>query len=289
MARPDPTLQRQRIGKKLRAFRSSAPERVGRKFTAADAAAVLGCTQPKISQMEAGKYRLQWRDVRDLLTAYGASGHDIDRLVEAAALTAQPTWWAPYRAVVGEGFAELVGGEGEALTEITYEHGVMPGLVQTQPYAEALTVASRAVSATNRELVVGLRMERQRRLTEDDPLELVALIEESVLHRPIGTPEIMTAQLDHLLTLGQRPNVTIQIVPTAAGAHAALAGRFVLLLFAEFSPAVYLEHPPPLGARWSDDPLLSTAYEEIAAAARQQALSPEDSAAVIRTTLDDLV
>lgn len=288
-ARSDPTWLRRRIGGELRALRESAQQRQGRKITTHEAAVELGCAQPKITSIEQGKHRLQWRDVRDLLKFYEASTADSERLVAWAKRSTEPIWWQPFAEVVEDWFAELVGGEGEAKREITYEHGLVPGLLQTERYASVLTERSPVVRPEHRQLVTSLRMERQDRLIdEDDPLELIAIIEESVLYRTVGGPEIMREQLEHLLGVNRRPNVTVRVIPTSVGPHAAIDGSFIMLEFAELSPAVYLQHHPVIGARYSDNAELMKTYAKIAKDIQQQALSPKDSAALIRETADKL-
>ncbi len=285
--RTDSAWLRRRIGNELRELRRTACQRLGRNITTSDAAAELGCTQPKITHIEQGKYRLQWRDVRDLLAFYGATESETTRLVNWAKRSSEPIWWEPFAEVVEDWFADLVGGEGEAEREITYQHGLIPGLLQTEDYIRSLTTASPMVAREEQELVVGLRLERQHRLHEEEPLELVALIEESVLSRPVGSSQVMREQLDHLVSMAKRENVTIQIVPTAAGPHAAVDGAFILLEFAEFQPAVYLQQHPAAGARYSDNQALSDTFMMIAKEVRKLALSPRESLDVIRARAEE--
>ncbi|QUH00887.1 helix-turn-helix domain-containing protein [Saccharopolyspora erythraea] len=285
--RTDSGWLRRRIGRELRTLREATPGPDGRKITTTEAARELGCTQPKISSIEAGKHRLQWRDVRDLLRFYGASDIETERLVKWAKRSNEPIWWAPFADVVEDWFADLVGAEGEAEREITYAHGVLPGLLQTESYIRALTDRSPMVAPEQRELVVGLRLERQHRLSEDEPLELVALIEESVLSRPVGSPEVMREQLEHLASMSKRDNVVIQVLPTAAGPHAAVDGAFTLLEFAEFDPAVYVQQHPAIGACYSDDQRLVDTFTMIAKEVRKLASSPRESLSLIRDRADE--
>lgn len=284
--RTDSEWLRRRIGRELRALRESAPDRLGRKITTAQAADELGCTQPKVTSIELGKHRLQWRDVRDLLVFYQAADTEAARLVSWAKRSSEPIWWEPYAEVVEDWFADLVGGEGEATREITYEHGLIPGLLQTEAYAEVLTRASSMVSKEHRDLVVELRMERQHRLLEGEPLELVALIEESVLDRPVGTGEIMKQQLGHLLVMSKQKNVTVQVVPTSAGVHPAVDGAFILLEFGDFPPSVFVQHHTAIGGQYSDDQVLVDTFRIAINDVRKMALSPRDSASLICARAD---
>lgn len=281
--RTDPVSLRRRIGVKLRQARTGA------RRTTNEAAAELGCSRGKISQMEAGMYRLQHRDVRDLLKFYGVAHSEAAPVVEQAKRSAEPSWWAPYADVVEEWFAFFLGSEGEAVREFNYEQLVVPGLLQTSDYAAALTVASRSVPDEDRQKVADLRMERQQRLLEPNPLELHAVFEESVLRRPIGGRDVLREQLRHLVEMADLQHVEIQVIPTDVGAHSGMDGKFVLLEFEEFDPGVFLESHPVLGARYDvEDPTLTQTYASIAKALRSEALDQGQSVERLERAITDL-
>ncbi|WP_295141773.1 MULTISPECIES: helix-turn-helix transcriptional regulator [unclassified Saccharopolyspora] len=281
--RSDPASTRRRIGAALRQFRNEAGK------TAEQAAEELGCSRGKVSQMEAGMYRLQHRDVRDLLRFYRVPETEVENLVAQAKSSAEPSWWEPYADIVEDWFAFFLGSEGEAAREFNYEQLVIPGLLQTRDYAEALTEASRSVAAQDRRAVAELRLERQRRLHDSAPLRLDAVIEESALRRPVGGVEILRGQLAHLVKVATLPHVRIQVLPTSAGAHSGMDGKFIVLEFASFSPGVFLEGHPVLGARYDvGDPLLAETYLAVAKSLRNEALSEEDSREFIEAVLTEL-
>ncbi|MER5389818.1 helix-turn-helix transcriptional regulator [Saccharopolyspora sp. NPDC002686] len=281
--RTDPASLRRRIGARLRHFRSQAGK------TTNEAAEELGCSRGKISQMEVGMYRLQHRDVRDLLRFYGASESEVEIAVEQAKRSAEPSWWAPYADVVEDWFAFFLGSEGEAVREFNYEQLVVPGLLQTNDYAAALTKASRSVSAENQAKVTSLRLERQRRVVEQNSLKLDVVVEEGVLRRPIGGWDVLRAQLTHMLEMSKLPHVGVQVIPASVGAHSGMDGKFVLLEFEDFSPGVFLEGHPVLGARYDvEDPVLIDTYSSIANALREEALSQSESARFIEGVLAGL-
>jgi hypothetical protein len=130
--------------------------------------------------------------------------------------------------------------EAEARTLRTFEHSVIPGLLQTDDYARE--VLSRHPHVTRDQVTerVAARMARQSVLDRDDPAVFWVLIDESVLHREIGSPKIMAEQLDKLAEMARRATVTVQLVP-GRGAHIGMMGAFIL---AETSDAnvVYLDH-----------------------------------------------
>jgi DNA-binding XRE family transcriptional regulator len=144
-------------------------------------------------------------------------------------------------------FRDLVKTEQEAASIQTYESYVVPGLLQTEDYAR------NAVSATRPRLpdddiqrAVTLRMTRRGLLDQDDPPRLWAIIDESVLRREAGGKKVMKAQCDHLLKMGQRPHIAIQVFPNSKGPACAYGNNFVILNFNSTSkrrraPMAYLE------------------------------------------------
>lgn len=160
----------------------------------------------------------------------------------------------------------------------------MPGLLQTADYSRALFVASpvrRSDDALSDEVTV--RMIRQQRLTSDeDPLELVSILNEDVLHRPVGGMEVMRQQLCNLSVAAELPSVTLQVLPRSVGAHTAMGSGFAVLSFGDLGEPdmAYVEHA--LGA------LLMDEENDVARARlsfdrlRSDALSPTDSLALIR-------
>jgi hypothetical protein len=133
----------------------------------------------------------------------------------------------------------------EAIRERTLDSALVPGLLQTAGYAEAVA------RATHRQIIgdswdsqaAAERSDRQGSLTRENPVEYHALIDEGALHRLVGGPDVMRAQLDHLVVMAGRPNVTIQVLPYAVGAYGAQAGAMFLLDFAESDEprAAYVE------------------------------------------------
>ncbi|MFC5287083.1 DUF5753 domain-containing protein [Actinokineospora guangxiensis] len=145
------------------------------------------------------------------------------------------SWLARWSDVIPDWFRTYAGLEGLASHVVTYKPQLLHALVQTREYSAGVTAPSARVRPDQLERLVGLRMERQKRVLADDkPLQLTAMFEESVLDRPIGgnrTVEVMRAQLRYLLELGKRDNVEILVVPTSAGRHDGLEGQFTLLHF----------------------------------------------------------
>jgi hypothetical protein len=118
---------------------------------------------------------------------------------------------------------------------------LVPGLLQTPEYAHA--VLRTRVGATEDEIdqLVAARMERQTILDRDEPPLLWVMIDEGVMRRPVGGPEVMSHQVEHLVDMAERPSVVIQVIPSRVGAHEGLAGAFVIADFASSPSIVYLE------------------------------------------------
>lgn len=133
--------------------------------------------------------------------------------------------------------------EWEARTLRNYQLAVVPGLLQTEDYARALTRAGRPFDTEKEvEEMVTVRMQRQRLLDRPDPPILFVLLDEAVLARPIGGNSIMRDQLEHLLKAATRPRVTIQVIPFEVGAYAGLAGPILVLSFKGAPDIVYMEN-----------------------------------------------
>nr|WP_225955021.1 helix-turn-helix transcriptional regulator [Kibdelosporangium phytohabitans] len=201
----------------------------------AAAAKAIGLSPGMIGHYEVGKYFPAPEQVARLLEVYGAPRHDIDRLSALAGRSDQGSWLARWNDVIPDWLRTYVGLEGLASHVVTYTPLVLPALVQTREYAAGVTSPSARVRPDQQERMVALRMERQQRLfAEDLPLQLTAMIEESILDRPIGgdnAREVMAEQLSHLNNLARRDNVEILVLPTAVGRHDGLEGRFTVLHF----------------------------------------------------------
>jgi hypothetical protein len=236
-----PTALRMMLGGHLRELR----ERAG--VTRTDAGWAIRASESKISRLELGRVGFKERDVSDLLTLYGVhEARERDRLLELARKANDPGWWHRYGDVTPEWFDAYLGLEATAELIRTYEIQFVPGLLQTADYARAVAQLGPSGSRTDSEIerVVALRTRRQRALDREPPLRLWAVIEESVLHRPIGGVDVLRSQLDALLEAVARPNITVQIIPLESSGHAASGGAFSLLRFPQrdLPDIVYLEH-----------------------------------------------
>ncbi len=232
-----PTVLRILLGAQLRRLREA------RRLSLEEAGNVIRASHSKISRLETGRVGFKDRDIVDLLTFYGITDEKEREALRALASKANsPGWWHDYSDVLPHWFEAYVGLE-EAASQIrAYEVQFVPGLLQTEDYARAVTMLgySNPKEITRR---VGLRLSRQALLTRPDPPSLWVVLDEAVLRRPIGGLTVMRAQLEHIIETSQLPNVTVQVVPFTAGGHAAAGGPFSVLRFGEYDlpDVVYLE------------------------------------------------
>ncbi len=233
-----PTVLRILLGAQLRRLREAKGitlEEAGRKIRA---------SHSKMSRLELGRVGFKDRDVADLLTEYDVLDEQERDLLRGLARQANAQgWWHSYADILPSWFEAYVGLEEAASSIRSYEVQFVPGLLQVKDYARAVTVLGYPDVPDEVERRVSLRMARQKLLTADDPLGLWAVVDEAVLRRPLGGPEVMRNQIRHLIAACSMPNVTVQVIPFNKGGHAAAGGPFSILRFAEpdLPDVVYLE------------------------------------------------
>lgn len=234
-----PTVLRILLGSELRRLREA------KGISREDAGYEIRASGSKISRMELGKVSFKERDVSDLLSLYGVTDEaEKESLLNLAREANSPGWWHRYGDVLPSWFQVYVGLEEAATLIRTYEVQFIPGLLQTEDYARAIS-ASGHPGAPHEEIDqrVSLRMARQTLLTRRDAPRLWAVIDEAALRRPIGGRDIMRAQIGRLIEVAELPNVTLQVTPFRSGGHAAEAGAFTILRFpeADLPDIVYVE------------------------------------------------
>jgi transcriptional regulator with XRE-family HTH domain len=224
-----PTVLRILLGAQLRRLRE------GKGVTLGEAGDVIRASHSKMSRLETGRVGFKDRDIADLLTFYGVTDEEERETLRVLARRANaPGWWHDYSDVLPPWLEPYVGLEEVASQIRAYQVQFVPGLLQTEDYARAVTLLRHASDpAKEIDQRVGLRMARQDVLGRPDPPNLWVVLDEAVLQRGLGTPDVMRAQLRHLLEMAERPNVTIQVIPFQAGGHAAAGGAFTILRFAE--------------------------------------------------------
>jgi transcriptional regulator with XRE-family HTH domain len=268
MARaPSPTLRRRELAARLRDLR------VQNGLTAEEVAARMLVSPAKISRIETAARGVSLRDVRDLCEIYSVDKGERDHLATLVREAKQPSWWQRYDLP----YATFVGLESAAATILDYESSVIPGLLQTEDYARAVTEGILYDFAP--ELIrqrVEVRVTRQRLLTQESPPQLWTVIDEAALHRVVGGPGVMRAQLEALAERSALPNVTVQVVPFEAGAHPGINSTFIVLhLEEEVSDVVYIEGL--VGNLYQESPSDLARYRRVFDQLRAIALSPKES------------
>ena len=234
-----PTVRRRRLGTELRKLRESA------SYKLEEVAGLLGVAPSTLSRIETGKAPTKSAYLTQLLELYRVTDAGQRQvLVDMARDGHRKGWWAAYDDVLPSGLGVYVGLEAEASGLRSYEISVVHGLLQTADYARAVLRASAPRHTADQiERLVALRMERQRRLDDDPPLDLWVIHDEAVIRRAVGGMAVMRHQLAHLLVASGLPGVTLQVLPFDAGAHAGHDGPFSIVEFRDRSDSevVYVE------------------------------------------------
>jgi transcriptional regulator with XRE-family HTH domain len=269
-----PTGRRQRLGAELRRLREEAGLTIDR------VAEALECSQSKVSRIETGQVSATPRDVRDMLKLYRVDDARREAMVRVAREARQRGWWQKF-VDVPDGVPAYVGLETAATSIDIYMSLIVPALLQTADYAKAVIGAVRPdLPPAEIDRRVELRLRRQALLDQERPPALRVLLDDTVVGRPVGGPEVMAAQRRRLLEDAQRPSVTLQVLPLEAGAHAGMDGPFTIFGFPaperdvvaldSAADALYLESPEDLRR-----------YRRVFERLLPAALTPEASAALI--------
>ncbi len=279
-----PTVVRIVLGAQLRKLRQE------RGITREDAGHAIRGSHAKITRVERGQVGFKEKDLADLLTLYRV--HDEARRAEYFELARQANisgWWHQYNDVLEDWFELHIGLEEAAEVIRTYEVQFLPGLLQTEAYAYVVTRLGYPDEADSKiDRLVSLRMERQKLLTRPGAPRLWAVVDEAVLRRPFGGPDVMRAQLEHLLKVAELPNVTLQIAPFSVGANAVAGSPITILRFREpeLPDKVYLEQLT--GAVYLDKQESVDQYNLIMERLCTAANPPEETGAFLTALLDQL-
>ncbi|WP_327275398.1 helix-turn-helix transcriptional regulator [Streptomyces sp. NBC_01224] len=187
---------------------------------------IIFCTGSLIGQIETTK-KIPTRDFSERVDAALGTSGVFSRLVGLVLRSQLPTWFQPY--------ADM---EARAAYISTYQAQLVYGLLQTEEYARAVLATGMPDDLDG---LLAARMERQRILERERPPLAWAILDEAVLHRPIGGHEVMRKQLARLLDYSDHRWMRIQVLPFEAGEHASLAGSFTTMRFDDDPDIVYTE------------------------------------------------
>jgi transcriptional regulator with XRE-family HTH domain len=221
MPRQVPTVRQRQLGRELRELREA------RRLSADYVATQLGWSRPKVTRFETAATRPTTSDVERMIDVYGVSPDRRARLLELAHEAQKRGWWVQYGDITGP-YVPL---EDAADSIRDFAVQLIPGLLQTQGYARAVIEAGRSADPAGIERLVRFRRARQVLLDRENPPDLDVIIAEPAFRWKIGSPDVMHGQRRALLEAAERPNVTIRVLPTSAGANAGLDGPCVIFGF----------------------------------------------------------
>jgi transcriptional regulator with XRE-family HTH domain len=233
---PHTSVRSRTVAAELRALREA------RGLSLAEVGKLLGVSASKISRIETGNSGLQPDDVATLLGFYQVTSTKRQELLDLLRRGEQKGWWER-QAGLPKLWRALIDFENKAARIQNFETLLIPGLLQTGEYCEAM-IRSTDDSLSNAELdnLVASRMARQTLLARSTAPQFLAVIHEAALRMPVGDHGVMGRQLRHLLSISERPNIALRVVPTAAGAHVGLRGAFMILEFVEEPDLVHVEN-----------------------------------------------
>ena len=245
-------------------------------------------SRSKLSRVENREHTIKPREVGQLLAAYEIDDPaTLESLVELATKSRERDWWHPYQGTLPRMVQPLLSLESGLIAMRDFQSQLVHGLLQTSDYARALFLSMSAEQFTAAELEqrVAARIARQQIITKTDAPKLHFILDEFILHRIVGDPDVMHGQLRKLLAMTEKPNITIQILPKDSGGGPGLEGPFSLLTLPDPIPDVgYFEGPP--GTFYIEDREQVRWWTLSFGMLTQQALNGEKSAEVIADALE---
>ena len=283
-----PAVPRRRLRTELKRARQQAG------LTQEAVAAEMDWSLSKIIRIETGSVGVSTNDLAALLRLYQVDSRErTDELVALARAARQQSWWSKYRGSVSPTYFQYLEYEADASVIRQYEALLIPGLLQTEEYATAAIQQYRGrhpgrgqpagrLSPKMIKTRVEIRMTRQQLLQRPDPPPLFFILDEAVIQRAIGDATIGPAQIARLITMANRPHVTIQIVPFSVGMYVGMAENYTIFGFpnAEDHDVLYFESAQDAIFSYDESGeivVYRQMYEELS----KTALSPEDSLAYL--------
>ncbi len=233
------TLRSRWLGRRLRELRETSG------MSIQEVGEFLQRNMGTVSRFENGIYPVRRPDMMAMLDLFGVSdSRHRENLMRLSESVWQTGWWDGYPDEFTE-FVDFIWLEAQAVEQRLFDTTLLPGLLQTERYADA---AIRAAEFDKHEehIEQGLevRLQRQELLDREDPPILQILLDESVLYRQVGSAEVMRDQLAHLLELSKHPNIHLRVLPFSAGAHESPEGAFKYFVMDDPYPdVVYVETP----------------------------------------------
>ncbi|GAA4706873.1 helix-turn-helix domain-containing protein [Phytohabitans rumicis] len=276
-----PTVGRRRLRSALRAAREAAG------LTQEQVAAEMEWSLSKIIRIEAGAVGVSPIDTRALLKLYGVTAQPrVDELVTLSRSTRARRWWSSFAGALPASYMAYIGLEAETSSVLCYTPTKLPGLFQTEAYAEKASRRDR--TGTDEQSRVEVRLTRQREvLGKDDPPHITAVIDEAVVRRIASDPRTKREQLERLVSLSGEPNITIQVLPFTVGVDA-FPNPFAILQFPDPADDDVMFVESGLADDVVDQPELVGPYRDEFERLRELALSPADTRDMIKKIVGEL-
>ncbi|WP_059048247.1 helix-turn-helix domain-containing protein [Streptomyces acidiscabies] len=224
-----PTVRRRRLGAELKRLCEAAGVSMD------DAGEHIDGDKTKISRIENGRQGIRPLEIKALFDRFGVEDEKLKTaLLTLAREAKRKGWWQQYGDTLRPDFQELLALEWDAARIHTFQAMVVPGLLQTSAYAEAINRGtSRRSTEEEIQNLVRLRMERQSIFEREEPPQYLCILDEAVLHHEVGGSLVMAGQLRRLLEVGERPGLSVQVVPYAQGGYVGLEGPFTIYSYPE--------------------------------------------------------
>jgi transcriptional regulator with XRE-family HTH domain len=277
------------LRRRLRTELLSARQEKG--LTQQQVATAMNWSLSKMNRIEKAKSSISVNDLKVLLLYYGITDEErTDELVDLARAARKPGWWRRYSEVAPPELLELIDFEWAASAVSQFETMFVPGILQTEEYALAvLRVFYDEESAREKvRSLAKLRTTRRDLLTSDNAPTFFFVIDESVIHRLVGSPAITSRQFEHLVDVAKLPNVTIQVVPFTAGLHPGMKGPFEVVQFEETPDEniVFVEEQRETFI--SDEPDETRNYLKAFQRITAKALAPSDSVRLLHKAVAEM-
>lgn len=240
-------------------------------------AELLDWEEAKVSDLVKGKGGVSEVELAQLLGLCRVEAAEVRRLLALFRESRQKGYLQFDEGGLSDQVRSLIEQERLANEIIVWSMNLIPGLLQIAAYISATVERSELVQPEDAETVIRAKLERQAIFHRSR--DFVFFIHEQALRLPVGGPDVMKAQLLHVLAMSMRPYITIRVVPTAFGAHAGLASSFVQLKYEKFEPVIFVESHKT-GLYLEDKDTLAD-YDKVLKALGRQALNEEESRELI--------
>ena len=280
-----PLMLRRRLRTELRTAR------LNKELTQEQVARAMEWSLSKMNRIEKAKTGISTNDLKALLPLYGITDKErTEELLALARSARESSWWSRYSDIAPPTLLELMDYESAATAVSQFETTFVPGILQIEEYASAiLQVFHGETSAPERvAALVDLRTRRRELLTREHAPKFSFVLDESVIQRVVGSPSIMSRQLESLVNAANLPNVTIQVVPFTAGSYPGMRGPFEVVEFDDTPDEIIMFVEEQSGTFITDDPKQTDSYLEAFRRITKKSLTPSDSVRLLREAAGEM-